>query len=195
MALLPDAAWESMADARERSSRDKRNRADGAETDEVREGCRDDIRQRNAGCVPRHAPDDHCVDADVPAPTRARRHRYQPPPYEQRLVRRLDVLLLPILCLLFLINSLDRSNIGNAETAHFTRDAGIDEADLNLAVAVMYGAFVALQPVGAALGRKVGMSVWVPLTMGAWGACTVAHVWVKGRWGLVALRGIIGCLE
>jgi hypothetical protein len=32
-------------------------------------------------------------------------------------IRKLDYVLLPLLCVLFLLNSLDKSNIGNAETA------------------------------------------------------------------------------
>ena len=34
-----------------------------------------------------------------------------------RTLRKLDFILLPFLCTLFLLNSLDKSNIGNAETA------------------------------------------------------------------------------
>ena len=32
-------------------------------------------------------------------------------------IRKLDYVMLPFLCVLFLLNSLDKSNIGNAETA------------------------------------------------------------------------------
>jgi hypothetical protein len=35
----------------------------------------------------------------------------------RRTLRKLDFVLLPFLCTLFLLNSLDKSNIGNAETA------------------------------------------------------------------------------
>jgi hypothetical protein len=35
----------------------------------------------------------------------------------RRTLRKLDFMLLPFLCALFLLNSLDKSNIGNAETA------------------------------------------------------------------------------
>ena len=35
----------------------------------------------------------------------------------RRTLRKLDFILLPFLCGLFLLNSLDKSNIGNAETA------------------------------------------------------------------------------
>ncbi|KAF1985318.1 MFS general substrate transporter [Aulographum hederae CBS 113979] len=113
----------------------------------------------------------------------------------RRTVRKLDFVLLPFLALLFLFNSLDRSNIGNAETAHFTSDIGLAPGDLNTAVAVFFAFFVALQPVGAALGRRYGMAIWVPACMTIWGLCTILHVWVRTKWQLVTLRIVIGSLE
>ncbi|KAF2403679.1 MFS general substrate transporter, partial [Trichodelitschia bisporula] len=110
-------------------------------------------------------------------------------------VRKLDTVLLPFLALLFLFNSLDRSNIGNAETADFTKDVGLQPSDLNDAVAVFFAFFVTLQPVGAALGRKYGMAVWVPSCMALWGLCTALHIWVRTKWQLILLRMVIGTLE
>lgn len=110
-------------------------------------------------------------------------------------VRKLDLILLPFLSLLFLLNHLDKSNIGNAETAGFSRDAGLGKGDINVAMACFFAFFVALQPVGAAWGRKLGMARWVPACMSLWGLCTILHIWVKNRGQLVALRIAIACLE
>ncbi|KAK2738183.1 hypothetical protein FQN57_007158 [Myotisia sp. PD_48] len=117
------------------------------------------------------------------------------PDLTRRTIRKLDLVLLPFLSILFLVNSLDRSNIGNAETAHFTRDAGLEPEDLNDAVAWFFIFFVALQPVGAAAGRKFGMSIWVPSVMTLWGICTILHIWVRRRWHLIAIRIMLGVLE
>lgn len=87
------------------------------------------------------------------------------------------------------------AQIGNAESAHFTADIGLNKGDLNTAVALFFAFFVALQPAGAALGRKYGMVAWVPSCMLLWGLSTMLHVWVKQRWQLYALRIVIGCLE
>ncbi|KAI9773975.1 MAG: hypothetical protein M1839_001987 [Geoglossum umbratile] len=108
---------------------------------------------------------------------------------------KLDYILLPFLCTLFLLNSLDRSNIGNAETANFTLDAGLEPEDLNTAVALFFVFFVTLQPVGAAIGRKWGMAKYVPTVMAFWGVLTGAHVWVRRRWQLITIRILIGMLE
>lgn len=60
---------------------------------------------------------------------------------------------------------------------------------------MFFAFFVLLQPVGAVLGRKFGMSVWVPACMSIWGVCTALHVWVRSKWQLIVLRIIIGSLE
>jgi hypothetical protein len=108
---------------------------------------------------------------------------------------KIDLILLPFLCVLFLLNSLDRSNIGNAETANFTRDAGLKPEDLNTAVALFFVFFVALQPVGAAIGRKWGMAKYVPTVMTFWGVLTCVHIWIRRRWQLITVRILIGMLE
>ncbi|KAK5122336.1 hypothetical protein LTR85_004247 [Meristemomyces frigidus] len=113
----------------------------------------------------------------------------------KRTIRKLDFILLPFLALLFLLNSLDKSNIGNAESAGFTHDAGLSAGDLNTSLAFFFAFFVALQPVGAALGRKYGMARWVPACMSLWGLCTILHIWVKTRWQLICLRIAIASLE
>ncbi|KAF2032413.1 MFS general substrate transporter [Setomelanomma holmii] len=123
------------------------------------------------------------------------------PGLHKRTLRKLDCLLLPFLALLFLFNALDKSNvgaagsIGNAESAHFTGDIGIDKSDLNTVVALFFAFFVSLQPLGAALGRRYGMVAWVPTCMLLWGVSTALHAWVRHRWQLYTLRILIGCLE
>ena len=114
---------------------------------------------------------------------------------DRRTKRKLDLLLLPFLALLFLLNSVDKSNIGNAETAGFTRDAGLAPNDLNVSMGYFFAFFVALQPVGAALGRKFGMVRWVPACMTLWGMCTLLHIWVRRKWQLILLRIAIAILE
>ncbi|KAF2824654.1 MFS general substrate transporter [Ophiobolus disseminans] len=117
------------------------------------------------------------------------------PRVHKRTLLKLDCLLLPFLALLFLFNALDKANIGNAESAHFTTDIGLEKGDLNTAVALFFAFFVSLQPLGAALGRRYGMVAWVPSCMILWGIATALHAWVRHRWQLYTLRIMIGCLE
>jgi MFS family permease len=113
----------------------------------------------------------------------------------KRVVRKLDLLLLPFLCLLFLLNSLDKSNVGNAESGHFTEDLGLPKSALNVSVAWFFAVFVTCQPIGAYFGRKYGMANWVPATMSLWGVCTALHIAVQSQTQLVTLRVLIAVLE
>ncbi|KAK7547059.1 major facilitator superfamily domain-containing protein [Phyllosticta citricarpa] len=141
--------------------------------------------------------DSHCHDSVHPTVTMPSDLRTDPDQHalNRRTVRRIDFFVLPWCALLFLFNALDKSNIGNAETAHFTDDIGIAKEDLNVAVGLFYFFFVSLQPVGAGLGRKYGMKRWVPGCMFLWGFCTALHVWVRSAWQLYILRIGIATLE
>lgn len=114
---------------------------------------------------------------------------------DRRTKRKLDWILLPFLVILFLLNSLDKSNVGNAETAGFTQDTGLQPDDLNESMAFFFAFFVGLQPVGAAFGRKIGMRRFVPACMTLWGICTLLHMWIRAKWQLVLLRIAIATLE
>lgn len=114
---------------------------------------------------------------------------------DRRTVQKLDYILLPFLSLLFLLNHLDKSNVGNAEAAHFTEDLGLPRSALNKSVAWFWAVFVTVQPLGAALGRRYGMARWVPACMVLWGICTTLHIAVRHEWQLITLRVLVAVLE
>jgi MFS family permease len=90
---------------------------------------------------------------------------------------------------------MNKSFPNGLQTADFTKDIGLQPEDLNTAVAMFFVFFVTLQPLGAALGRKIGMAIWVPGCMSIWGLCTIIHIWVRQKWQLILLRIVIGTLE
>ncbi|KAK1775122.1 MFS general substrate transporter [Copromyces sp. CBS 386.78] len=103
----------------------------------------------------------------------------------QRINRKTDLLLLPLLSILYLFNGLDRGNVGNAQTQGFTADIGCEPADLNLAISAFWVMFVACQPVSAAFGRRWGGRVWIVGIM----------AFIKGRGSLITTRLLIGAFE
>ena len=120
-------------------------------------------------------------------------------PHQQAINRRtilkLDYILLPFLSLLFLLNAIDKSNVGNAGSAHFTEDLGLPRSALNRSVACFWAVFVSVQPLGAALGKRYGMARWVPTCMALWGVCTALHIAVRHEWQLITLRVLVAILE
>ncbi len=51
--------------------------------------------------------------------------RVPDPVIERRLVRKLDAIVLPLLCLIYFTHSLDRANLGNAKTDNFEANIGL----------------------------------------------------------------------
>ncbi|KIW82834.1 hypothetical protein Z517_02077 [Fonsecaea pedrosoi CBS 271.37] len=108
---------------------------------------------------------------------------------------KIDTILLPFLSLIYVFNSLDRGNVGNAETQGFTKDIGAQPDDLNLAVSLFFITFVLFQPPSAAVGRYLGAKNWVPIIMFCWGILTICQAFIKGRATLIATRLLIGLFE
>ena len=102
-----------------------------------------------------------------------------------KLNRKIDVALLPFMSFLFHFNTLDRGNVGNAQTQGscilvslkiensrlacgfpgFTDDIGAGADNLNFAVSIFFVTFVTFQPFSAAMGRWLGPKHWIPFIM------------------------------
>ncbi|KAK1980648.1 major facilitator superfamily transporter [Colletotrichum cereale] len=113
----------------------------------------------------------------------------------RRVNRKMDIVLLPLLSLLYLFNGLDRGNVGNAQTQGFTKDIGAMPDDLNLAVSLFFITFVLFQPPSAAIGRWLGAKHWIPIMMISWGFVTLGQAFIRGRESLITTRLLIGAFE
>ncbi|KAK4677560.1 hypothetical protein QC764_404300 [Podospora pseudoanserina] len=113
----------------------------------------------------------------------------------QRINRKMDLYLLPLLSLLYLFNGLDRGNIGNAQTQGFTHDIGALPDDLNLAVSLFFVTFVLFQMPSAAVGQWLGPSTWLPIMMLCWGLITTIQAFIWGKVALITTRLLIGVFE
>ncbi|MDI1492718.1 MAG: hypothetical protein OHK93_004500 [Ramalina farinacea] len=79
--------------------------------------------------------------------------------------RNLDIDLLPSCVLINLCNGLDRSNLGN----DFTIDLDIWPNAFNTATSLFFAAYVPLQPVSAAIVKKVGQPLFLGIIGLGWG--------------------------
>ena len=65
---------------------------------------------------------------------------------ERALCRKLDIRLLPVLAVMFLLNGLDKGNLGNAKTAGMDKDLNFKSNQYNLALSIFYMPFVLTAP-------------------------------------------------
>lgn len=117
-----------------------------------------ELRQNSLGSI-RNLPED--PDAGL---TDQERHAI-----ERKLVWRLDWMLIPWLCLLYLLAFLDRTNIGNAKIAGLVKPApegiGITTSQYNLTLTIFFVSYAVFEPLTNILLKKMRPSRFIPLIM------------------------------
>ncbi|KAL8728678.1 MAG: hypothetical protein Q9166_005242 [cf. Caloplaca sp. 2 TL-2023] len=94
---------------------------------------------------------------------------------EERVLRKCDIHVLPILFTLYMLSYLDRINIGNARIENLESDLGMSGNDYNIAVQVFFIPYILLEvPSNIAL-RHVAPSTWLSVIMFFWGTCTSTY--------------------
>ncbi|KAF9453602.1 MFS general substrate transporter [Macrolepiota fuliginosa MF-IS2] len=107
---------------------------------------------------------------------------------EKKLVRKLDLILLPMFCLIYCANSVDRTAIG------LENDLGMRSNDLNIALTVFFICFIAVEvPSNLAL-RRVG-SVWVAYLVIGFGTVALGSAFTRNYAELLVTRVFLGLSE
>ncbi|KAK4173469.1 putative MFS transporter [Triangularia setosa] len=114
---------------------------------------------------------------------------------ERKLVRRLDLTLLPWLCLLYLLAFLDRTNIGNAKIDNMTKQVTMSNMGYSATLMIFFVAYAAFEAVANVLLKRLRPSIFLPLIMIGWGTCMAAMGFVQSWSGLMAARFFLGMFE
>ncbi|KAJ1885168.1 hypothetical protein LPJ81_006952, partial [Coemansia sp. IMI 209127] len=113
----------------------------------------------------------------------------------KRLLLKLDLRLIPCFTLIFLFNSLDRGNIGNARLAGLETDTNLKGNDFYNALSFFYFGYTISQVPNMIIIKKVTPSVLVGVTMILWGVCSTSMAAAKNYSDLVATRFFMGVFE
>ncbi|KAL8408675.1 hypothetical protein RB594_007213 [Gaeumannomyces avenae] len=117
------------------------------------------------------------------------------PAAERALCRKFDFRLLPVLAFLYLLNALDKGNIGNAETAGFSKDLGFAPGQYNLILAIFFVPFVIFAPPISIIGKKYGPARVLPCLAMVFGSMTLLTAAAHSFSGIFALRWFLGMAE
>lgn len=117
------------------------------------------------------------------------------PVAERRLVWKFDLRILPILAIMYLFNSLDKSNLGNAKTAGLEKTLGMTGDDYNLILSIFFIPYVLTAPFLGIAGKKFGPNRVLPLMMFSFGFSTMMVVATYNFSGIFALRWFLGMSE
>ena len=107
---------------------------------------------------------------------------------EKSLVWKFDLRILPLLAVMYLFNSLDKSNLGNAKTAGLEDTLGLKGNQYNIILSVFFVPYVLTAPFLGILGKRYGPHLVLPCMMFSFGFLTVMVVAVKNFGGLMAVR-------
>ncbi|KIX05276.1 uncharacterized protein Z518_06148 [Rhinocladiella mackenziei CBS 650.93] len=117
------------------------------------------------------------------------------PAAKRRLVRKFDLRILPTLAVMYLFNSLDKSNLGNAKTADLEKTWGLTGDDYNIILSVFLVPYMLTAPFLGIAGKKFGPSRVLPIMMLSFGFFTLMVVAAYNFAGLLALRWFLGMAE
>jgi hypothetical protein len=87
---------------------------------------------------------------------------------EKKLLRKLDIRIIPILWCLFLVSFFDRSNIGNAKISGMTKALKMEGNDYNIAVTIFTVSYVVFGVPANLLVKKFGPKL-LAVYMFCWG--------------------------
>ncbi|KAH7161593.1 putative MFS transporter [Dactylonectria macrodidyma] len=117
------------------------------------------------------------------------------PVLERRTVWKFDLRILPLLAVMYLFNSLDKSNMGNAKTAGLVDDLRLVGNQYNILLSVFFIPYVLAAPFLGLLGNKFGPSRILPCMMMVFGSMTLLTAAAHSFSGLFALRWFLGMSE
>ncbi|KAI1142635.1 MFS general substrate transporter [Hypoxylon sp. FL0543] len=115
---------------------------------------------------------------------------------DRRLVWRLDWILIPWLCILYLLAFLDRTNIGNAKVADLPTDLHLKLPEqYNETLTIFFISYSLFEPLTNVLLKRLRPSVFIPIIMVLWGASMTGMGFVYNYSGLMAARWFLGLAE
>ena len=117
------------------------------------------------------------------------------PELEKRILRKVDMRLLPPLWIMYVLNYLDRNNIGNAKTAGMQKDLKLSSSDYSLALSIFFIGYLLLEVPSNMILSRTRPSIYLPAIMAVWGSLCCAYVGVNSKGALVALRFCLGLIE
>ena len=114
---------------------------------------------------------------------------------DRKLLWKLDLRLIPWLCLLYLISFLDRTNIGNAKLDGLQKSLNITGGQYNACLTIFFVSYALFEPLTNILLKRLRPSVFIPAIMVLWGIVMVTMGLTHDFSGMMAARFFLGLAE
>ncbi|EGD87719.1 hypothetical protein H112_04185 [Trichophyton rubrum D6] len=114
---------------------------------------------------------------------------------EKKVIRKMDMRLIPALALLYLLSFLDRGNIGNAKIEGLDVDLGLKGGQFNWCLTVFFFTYSVFEVPSNILLKRLRPSLYLPSIMLAWGTVVTLMGIVQDYKGLLIARIFLGVAE
>lgn len=114
---------------------------------------------------------------------------------EKRIVRKIDMRLMPIIICMFWLNVLDRNSISNAKIAGMPKDLGMNDSQYNTCLMIFYVGYVLTQLPSNAILPLVRPSLYFPAVTLCWGVVSMSQGFLHSYSSIMAVRFFIGIIE
>ncbi|EEA24476.1 High-affinity nicotinic acid transporter [Talaromyces marneffei ATCC 18224] len=115
---------------------------------------------------------------------------------ERKLMSKVDLHVLPFLCVLYLMAFLDRVNISNAVLFGLQKDLDIQTGTkYNTALTIFFVPYIIFEIPSNILLKKLKPHVWLSFCMGMFGIIMIMQGLVQNWGGLMATRFLLGLFE
>lgn len=120
------------------------------------------------------------------------------PPHttEKKLVYRIDLHVIPVLCIMYLLAFLDRVNIANANVFGLSEELGITSGNkYNTALVIFFVPYILFEIPSNILLKKLAPRVWLSICMFGFGFVSICQGLVNSYGGLLTTRFFLGVFE
>ncbi|KAF8902337.1 MFS general substrate transporter [Gymnopilus junonius] len=114
---------------------------------------------------------------------------------ERKLLRKLDLALIPWLSFLYLLSFLDRTSVGNAKLYHLEQDLHITDNQYLLALTIFFFSYAIFEVPSNVFLKRLRPSIWLSFLMLFWGIMMTLQGVVHNFSQLMGMRWLLGTFE
>ncbi|KAK2034842.1 major facilitator superfamily transporter [Colletotrichum zoysiae] len=114
---------------------------------------------------------------------------------EKKIVRKLDMHIIPLVMLLYLFSFLDRVNIGNARLYNLERDLDLQGNQFQVAVSILFVTYIVFEVPSNLVLKLFTPCRWIAFITVSWGVIATLTGLVNSYGALIACRLLLGAVE
>ncbi|TDZ19992.1 putative transporter [Colletotrichum orbiculare MAFF 240422] len=109
---------------------------------------------------------------------------------------KMDLVIMPIMVIMYVLNYLDRQNIASAKLANITQELNLSEVQYQTTVSILFVGYILMQiPSNMIVSKIQWPGIYICAGMAAWGAISSLMAIVHNYEGLLMARFFLGFVE